>query len=237
MTAIAHRAAPPGTRMRRAPRQRARQALLAPYAVTNLRFGRFVEATGHVTEAERDGWSFVFAGRLAADFPPTRALASAPWWRAVDGASWRAPDGPGCVARPDHPVVHVSFADAQAFCAWAGTRLPTDAEWEHAARAGATGKYPWGDEWSHARANSWRGAAFPDGVAGTVPVDAYEPNAAGLFNVVGNVWEWTAERSIRGGSYLCHPSYCDRNQLSGRSTGDAPMGHIGFRTAASRPAG
>src|SRR5690348_4337062 len=103
---------------------------MEPFTVTNHRFRAFVNATGHITEAERDGWSFVFAGRLPDDFPPTRALASAPWWRAVDGACWHAPDGPGSVAPPDHPVVHVSLPDAQAFCAWAGATLPTDAEWD-----------------------------------------------------------------------------------------------------------
>ena len=97
-----------------------------------------------------------------------------------------------------------------------------------AARAGVRTPYPWGDEWDHARGNAFRGD-FPHGTAGTVPVDAYEPNPAGLYNVVGNVWEWTAEGLQCGGSYLCHPSYCRRNQLSGRSTGDAPMGHVGFR--------
>jgi formylglycine-generating enzyme required for sulfatase activity len=213
------------------------RVLLEPYTVTNLRFGRFVEETGHVTEAEREGWSFVFAGRLPSDFGPTRALASAPWWRAVAGASWRSPDGPGSRALPDHPVVHVSFEDASAFCTWAGTRLPTEAEWEHAARAGVTTPYPWGDEWSHSRANAFEGD-FPHGVAGTVPVDAYEPNALGLINVVGNVWAWTSERVLRGGSYLCHPSHCSRNTLTGRTPGDAPMGHIGFRVQnSSAPSG
>jgi formylglycine-generating enzyme required for sulfatase activity len=201
---------------------------MEPYAVSNLRFGTFVDATGYVTEAERDGWSFVFAGRLPDLVGPTRALASAPWWRAVPGAFWRSPDGPGSLARPDHPVVHVSHVDALAFCAWAGVALPTDAEWETAARAGVASRYPWGEEWDPRRANSFRGD-FPNGSAGTVPVDAYEPNELGLHNVVGNVWEWTAEQKLRGGSYLCHPSYCNRNQLSGRTDGEAPMGHIGFR--------
>jgi len=207
--------------------------VMEPYAVTNHRFAAFVDATGYVTEAERDGWSFVFAGRLPDDFAPTRALASAPWWRVVHGAYWNAPDGPGSMAASDHPVVHVSLEDARAFCAWAGAALPTDAEWERAARAGVGTRYPWGDEWSFARANSFRGE-FPNGRAGTVPVDAFEPNPLGLHNVVGNVWEWTAEGLLRGGSYLCHPSYCDRNQLSGRSEGDAPMGHIGFRVVSAR---
>jgi formylglycine-generating enzyme required for sulfatase activity len=163
---------------------------MEPYAVTTHRFAAFVAATAYVTEAERDGWSFVFAGRLRDGFAPTRALASAPWRRAVPGASWRAPDGPDSLARPDHPVVHVSHADALAFCAWAGVCLPSDDE-------------------------------------------CTSPHDLGLHNVVGNVWEWTAERMIRGGSYLCHPSYCNRNQLSGRSEGEAPMGHIGFRVVSA----
>jgi formylglycine-generating enzyme len=211
------------------------------YAVTNHRFAAFVAATGHVTEAERDGWSFVFAGRLPADHPPTRALASAPWWRQVTGASWRHPDGPGSEARPDHPVVHVSFDDAAAFCAWAGGRLPTEPEWEYAARAGRRSRYPWGDDLGPGRCNTFRGD-FPHGPAGTAPVDAYAPNEFGLHNVIGNVWEWTADafaapngslgaHAIRGGSYLCHPTHCNRNRLAGRTGGDRPMGHIGFRTA------
>jgi formylglycine-generating enzyme required for sulfatase activity len=216
---------------------------VAAYAVTNHRFGAFVEATGYVTDAERDGWSLVFAGRLADGHPPTRALASAPWWRQVHGACWRSPDGPGSAARPDHPVVHVSFADAEAFCAWAGARLPSEAEWEYAARAGARTRYPWGDELGARHCNTFRGA-FPDGYAGTVPVDAFAPNAFGLHNVIGNVWEWTAdpfaapngapgERAIRGGSYLCHPSHCNRNRLAGRTGADRPMGHIGFRVVSA----
>jgi formylglycine-generating enzyme len=203
---------------------------IAAHAVTNAQFAAF--AAGYATEAERDGWSFVFAGRLGDDHPPTRALASAPWWRAVDGACWRHPDGPGSEARPDHPVVHVSPADVDAFCAWAGARLPTEAEWEYAARAGARTRYPWGDELDHGACNVFRGD-FPHGSAGTVPVDAFAPNAFGLHNVIGNVWEWTAGRVIRGGSYVCHASHCNRARLAGRTGGDRAMGHIGFRVVSA----
>jgi len=131
----------------------------------------------------------------------------------------------------------------RAFCAWAGVRLPSEPAWEYAARAGARTRYPWGDALEPGRCNTFRGE-FPRGPAGTAPVDAHAPNAFGLHNVIGNVWEWTAdpfaapngrpgERAIRGGSYLCHPAHCNRNRLAGRTGADRPMGHIGFRVACS----
>jgi formylglycine-generating enzyme len=241
---------------------------LAAHTVTNQEYATFVAATGHVSEAERFGCSFVFAGLLPDDFPPTRAVAQTPWWRQVEGADWRHPDGPhsDVDGRQHHPVVHVSWHDAVAYCAWQGTRLPTEAEWEHGARGGRRGqRFPWGDELEpggrHAM-NVFQGS-FPthdtgvDGHAGTAPVDAYEPNGFGAYNMTGNVWEWCGDwfsptyyrhserrdphgpstgthRVMRGGSYLCHESYCRRYRVAARSsnTPDSSAGNIGFRVAA-----
>jgi formylglycine-generating enzyme len=222
-----------------------------PVAVTNRRFAEFVDATGHRSEAENAGWSFVFAAFLPEDFEPTRGIAAAPWWRQVFGADWRHPEGPKTGLdddRLDHPVVHVSWNDAKAFCAWSGTRLPHEAEWEMAARGGLEqARFPWGDELEpggrHAM-NVWQGN-FPgqntgdDGWLGTCPVDAYEPNGIGMLNTSGNVWEWCADRfdrqtrAIRGGSYLCHASYCNRYRVAARSfnTPDSSTGNMGFRVA------
>jgi formylglycine-generating enzyme len=230
------------------------------FAVTTARFADFVAATGHVTDAERLGWSFVFHLYLPRDHPPTLGVAAAPWWRRVPGASWRAPEGSGTSVegRGDHPVVHVSWRDAVAFAQWAGGRLPSEAEWEYAARGGLVQKrFPWGDrlvEGGRHRCNVWQGT-FPhrdtgkDGYQGTAPVDAFEPNGFGLYNVVGNTWEWCAdafargapdaaaggaiERVMKGGSHLCHASYCNRYRVAARTanTEDAGSGHLGFRVA------
>ena len=236
-------------------------------AVSNRRFAAFVEATGHQTEAERFGWSFVFGGFLPDDFPPTRAVASAPWWRQVEEADWRHPDGPqsDLTGRENHPVVHVSWVDAQSYCNWAGKKLPTEAEWEFAARGGLESQaFPWGNELEPEGGhmmNVWQGS-FPDanslgdGYFGTCPVDAFDPNAYGLLNTTGNVWEWTGDwfhasfrprdkrtdpagppngtnKVQKGGSYLCHHSYCRRYRVAARqgNTPDSSTGNLGFRCA------
>ena len=252
---------------------RLRTFLLAPHTVTNAGFADFAGATGHVTDAERYGWSFVFAGLLPDDFPETRAVVHAPWWRQVFGADWRHPEGPhsDVADRPDHPVVHVSWNDAVAYCAWAGGRLPTEAEWEHAARGGLAGQpFPWGSELEPGgehRMNVFQGT-FPventlaDGHAGTAPVGAFPPNGFGLHEMTGNVWEWVADwfdpgyyavspaddprgpergthRVMRGGSYLCHASYCSRYRVDARSASepDSSAGNVGIRVAFDLDAG
>jgi formylglycine-generating enzyme len=232
---------------------------IAGRAVCNDDFAAFVAATGYLTTAERDGWSFVFGGLLPDDFPPTRAVAAAPWWRQVPGAAWHCPEGRGSDlgGRGNHPVVHVSWLDARAYCGWAGGRLPREAEWEYAARGGLDGaRFPWGDELTpqgEHRMNVFQGR-FPehdtgeDGFVGTAPVDAFPPNGYGLLNTTGNVWEWCADRfgssrpgqrTMRGGSYLCHESYCWRYRCAARSanTPDSSAGNIGFRMAADLDAG
>jgi formylglycine-generating enzyme len=231
---------------------------ISAHVVTNEEFAAFAEVTGHVTRAERFGWSFVFAGLLPDDFPETRAVARATWWRQVDGADWRHPEGPhsSLEDRSHHPVVHVAWTDARAYCRWAGARLPSETEWEYAARGGLEqARFPWGDELTPGgqhRCNIWQGS-FPDhntledGYLGTAPVHAFEPNGFGLLNTSGNVWEWCADwfdaaagpgpgrgKVIRGGSYLCHHSYCNRYRVAARSrnTPDSTTGHMGFRVAA-----
>lgn len=235
--------------------------------VTNADFARFVEATGYQTDAERFGWSFVFWSDVPPSIPMTQGVVGIEWWRRVDGATWRDINGPGTgpeTWHPDHPVVQVSWNDARAFAAWAGGRLPTEAEWEHAARGGLGDvPYPWGeaepDDVGYLPCNIWQGE-FPkrntgaDGYLATAPARSFAPNGYGLYNVVGNVWEWTADafripslkkaareraaafrgyRLAKGGSFLCHRSYCWRYRIAARSgnTPDSTTPHMGFRIA------
>lgn len=235
-------------------------------AVTNAEFRAFVRDTGYETEAERYGWSFVFQNFLP-DRIAERARRSkpAPWWCARDHACWKWPFGRGSHVsnRLNHPVVHISWNDAQAYCTWAGKRLPTEAEWEYAARGGLTQTtFPWGDELTpdgEHRCNIWQGS-FPDhntvddGFRYTAPADAFPANGYELYQMSGNAWEWCQDwfspdyhvdgprenptgppdgeaKVIRGGSYLCHRSYCNRYRVAARTanTPDSSTGNLGFR--------
>jgi formylglycine-generating enzyme required for sulfatase activity len=235
--------------------------------VTNARFAGFVAATGYVTVAERYGWSTVFRGLLKDPTSVPPGGGGAPWWGVVQGACWYAPEGPdsGVADRGDHPVTHIAWEDARAFAAWDGGRLPSEAEWEHAARSGVEDdrRFPWGDEepdetkfWP---ANIFQGVfpdgkTAPDGWASASPVRAFAANAAGLYDMIGNVWEWTAEpflirspskaarqrnatartesqKLMKGGSFLCHISYCYRYRIAARMGLAADSGgcNSGFR--------
>ncbi|WP_201740511.1 formylglycine-generating enzyme family protein [Paracoccus aeridis] len=240
--------------------------------VTNARFASFVQATGYVTLAERPQPHPEHVVRMV---PPCSAVFVAPapntplrgptdWWRLVPAACWRRPAGPGSSVEglDDHPAVHVAFEDALAFAEWAGKSLPTEAEWEYAARGGLEGEeYAWGSsltpEGRHL-ANTWQGQ-FPfvnlmeDGFAGTSPVGSFRANGYGLFDMIGNVWEWTTDdyaapgqpqpssccrrqdggttKVIKGGSYLCAPNYCRRYRPAARHPQriDTTTSHLGFR--------
>jgi formylglycine-generating enzyme required for sulfatase activity len=251
-------------------RVRVKPFLMDRTTITNAQFAEFVKATGYKTEAERFGWSYVFHLLVTpcARHRVVGTAAQTPWWLGVKGAAWARPFGPDSNVRQlrDHPVTHVSWNDAQAYCRWAGKWLPTEAEWEFAARGGLEqARYPWGDALTPGGehvCNIWQGR-FPhlntqeDGYLGTCPADAFPPNGYGLHNVAGNVWEWTADwfsptfhvdgsrdnpqgppegqaKVTRGGSYLCHKSYCNRYRVAARSqnTPDSSTGNLGFRCVA-----
>ncbi|KAJ1527008.1 hypothetical protein ONE63_008552 [Megalurothrips usitatus] len=249
-------------------RVRVRQFHLDVHEVSNAEFELFCNKTNYRTEAESFGDSFVFDPLVSEETRKTltQAVAAAPWWVPVKGADWRHPEGPDSdlEGRMDHPVVHVSWNDAVAYCKWAGKRLPTEAEWEYACRSGLEGRfYPWGNKLNpHGEhwMNIWQGN-FPaedtgeDGYKATAPVTAFKPNSFGLKNMVGNVWEWTedwwaikhspslqedpvgpetgTDKVKKGGSYMCHKSYCFRYRCAARSqnTPDSAAGNLGFRCA------
>lgn len=238
--------------------------------VTNAEFAAFVDATGYVTVAERPLDPAAYPGAPAANLQPgsmvfrrtagpvdLRHLSQ--WWVWTPGACWRHPVGPGSsiAHRADHPVVHVAYEDAEAYAAWAGLALPSEAQWETAARGGLRNSaYTWGDDAEPEGtrlANYWHGD-FPwrpdPGYGRTTPVGSFPPNGYGLYDMAGNVWEWTTDfyadsgcaeesrdrfgvprRVVKGGSFLCADSYCARYRPAARrgQPVDTGMSHIGFR--------
>jgi len=269
--------------------------------VTNADYAAFVAATGYVTVAERPLDPADYPGADAAMLAPGSLvfrMTDGPvdlgdyrnWWAWTPGACWRHPEGPDSdiAGREDHPVVQIAFEDAAAFAEWAGKALPTEAEWEFAARGGLDGaEFAWGDELTPGKkhlANTWQGP-FPwrnfetDGYTGTCPVRSYPANGYGLYEVCGNVWEWTTDwyvamhapadpakpsccsvtdprgpareasldplqpqvriprRVVKGGSFLCAPSYCRRYRPAARHAQmvDSGMSHIGFRCIRREP--
>jgi formylglycine-generating enzyme required for sulfatase activity len=239
------------------------------HTVTNREFDRFVRKTGYVTVAERvpDGDAYpgakpemLIAPSTVFRKPPHRVDLGNHynWWTYVAGADWRHPQGPGSSIkkRPDHPVVHVAWEDVQAYTHWAGKALPTEAEWEFAARGGLDGAtYAWGDQFTPAgpfMANTWQGE-FPienlmhDGSRGPRRSARSHPNGYGLLDMIGNVWEWTTDpydtpadashaciprKVMKGGSHLCAPNYCQRYRPAARmpQSIDTSTSHLGFRT-------
>ena len=251
-----------------------REARVGPFAilrheVTNAQFAAFVAATGYRTVAERplDARQFPKLqpherqpGSLVFRQPAEarQAIDLSQWWVWTPGASWRAPEGPGSSVkgRDNHPVVHIAFEDASAYARWAGQDLPTEAEWEYAARGGLAGAdYTWGndkaarDTQGRPLANHWQGL-FPvkdlgeDGYRGSAPVGCFAPNGYGLFDMAGNVWELTKDdyadtrgpyagmKVAKGGGFLCADNFCGRYRPAARTPhgADTGMQHVGFRT-------
>ena len=248
--------------------------------VTNRQFAEFVADTGYRTTAEiplesngDEGLPLEYFAPGSLVFQMTQGQVNLQdfrnWWHFLPGAFWRMPEGPGSSIddRQDHPVVHVSLFDALAYTDWADLSFPSEAEWEHAARDGVETEYPWGDERTPggvAHANIWYGE-FPwrndrtDHVSFSMAVRAFRPSRYGLFNMIGNVWEWTKDKFrashldsgkccthgslqsgenyvVKGGSFLCSPSYCRRYRASARSPQEArsSTSHLGFRCVKRR---
>ena len=254
------------------------------HPVTNAQFAEFVADTGYITVAERPLDPALYPGVAQEDLVPGALVfkgTTGPvnlddwrqWWDWAPGAHWRTPFGAGSdiSGKDDHPVVQIAYPDAGAYAAWAGRRLPTEAEWEYAAGAGASTTYAWGAEPrldGRLMANTWQGS-FPYlnggalGWFGTSPVGAFPPNAFGLVDMIGNVWEWTTTKyserhlteqsttccprsaepdpalvqTLKGGSHLCAPEYCHRFRPAARSpqSQDSSTTHIGFRCSADLP--
>jgi len=238
--------------------ERVSTLLVDRHEVTNEEFAQFVTETGHMTDAEQYGWSYCFEHHLEPEVADlvTEVVHAAPWWFKVEGADWQHPEGPGSsiAERARHPVSHVSWKDANAYCLWRGARLPTEVEWEYAARGGRHMKlYCHGDAEKRKDGTLWANTFqghFPDhnsledGFAGTSPVGSFPANGYGLYDMCGNVWEWTHtpwkepgepdqefERVIKGGSYMCHPSYCNRARPAARlhNSLDSSLANLGFR--------
>jgi formylglycine-generating enzyme required for sulfatase activity len=246
---------------------------ISKYSVTNQEFARFVDETSYVTDAENFSWSYVYCGFLDEETISQKSVGVAgiaPWWVGIKDASWSNPFGNGETIESllNHPVVHISRNDAQAFCRWSGTRLPTEAEWERASRGGlSNATYPWGNDVdinNGEMLNVWMGEFLPlesrqSFHHGTMPVDSFSPNSFGIYNTVGNVWEWTSDtwsarwhiadtpetrrnpkgpasggkNVLKGGSFMCHDSYCYRYRNSARSSNspETSTSNIGFRCA------
>ena len=217
--------------------------------VTNAQFAAFVGETGYITSAEKIQPGFDANGAAVFVSPDSD---NPNWWRFVEGANWRYPEGPGSSIknRETEPVVQVSHEDAMAYALWKGRVLPTEEQWEYAAKAGSQTQYIWGDDRTidgAEQANTWQGA-FPiensqdDGYLRRAPVGCYPPNKFGLYDMIGNVWEWTDtiyKQSdtepmyiLKGGSFLCAQNYCRRYRPAAKQPQEAgfPTNHIGFRT-------